>query len=81
MWLFREKGTGKPRVGEIIEVGHFVEGNIQIRPMFTLIKTGKNPLWRVDSWSSGFDEVLNRDGIYLGDSPPEIGFSTVGSDG
>lgn len=80
VWLFREKGTGKPRVGEIIEVGHFVEGNIQIRPMFTLIKTGKNPLWRVDSWSSGFDEVLNRDGIYLGDSPPEIGFSTVGSD-
>jgi pilus assembly protein CpaF len=74
VWLFREKGTGKPRVGEIIEVGHFVEGNIQIRPMFTLLKAGSNPVWRVDSWASAFDEILNKDGIYLGDSPPEIGF-------
>lgn len=72
VWLFREKGTGKPRVGEIIEVGHFVEGVIQVRPMFTLVKTGKAPVWRVDSWSSGFDEILSRDGIFLGDSPPEL---------
>jgi pilus assembly protein CpaF len=76
VWLFREKGTGKPRVGEIVEVGHFVEGNIQIRPMFTLIKAGSNPVWRVDSWASAFDEILNKDGIYLGDSPPEIGFGS-----
>lgn len=76
VWLFREKGSGKPRVGEIIEVGHFVEGVIQVRPMFTLIKTGKTPVWRVDSWSSGFDEVLSRDGIFLGDSPPELTLST-----
>ncbi len=77
VWLFREKGTGKPRVGEIIEVGHFVEGVIQVRPMFTLIKTGKQPVWRVDSWTSAFDEVLAADGIYLGDSPQEITFSNV----
>jgi len=64
-------------VGEVIEVGHFVEGVIQVRPMFTLIKTGKQPVWRVDSWSSGFDEVLSRDGIYLGDSPPEVALNTV----
>lgn len=79
LWLFREKGTGKPRVGEIIEVGHFVEGAIQVRPMFTLIKAGKQPVWRVDSWSSSFDEVLARDGIYLGDSPQEVMLSTVSS--
>ena len=75
VWMFREKGTGKPRIGEIIEVGHFVEGVIQVRPMFTLIKTGDRPAWRVDSWSSSFDDVLAEEGIYLGDSPPEITFS------
>ncbi len=82
VWLFREKGTGRPRVGEIIEVGHFVEGVIQIRPMFTLAQTGdvtgRQPIWRVDSWSSAFDEILAGDGIYLGDSPQEITFSNMG---
>lgn len=76
VWLFREKGSGKPRVGEIIEVGHFVEGVIQVRPMFKLIKTGDKPVWRIESWSSNFDEILASDGIYLGDSPPEITFGT-----
>ncbi|MCB0338494.1 MAG: CpaF family protein, partial [Bdellovibrionales bacterium] len=33
VWMVREKGTGKVRVGEIIEVGNFVEGVIQVRPM------------------------------------------------
>jgi pilus assembly protein CpaF len=80
VWMFREKGTGKPRVGEVIEVGHFVEGVIQVRPMFTQIKTGDKPMWRVDSWSSSFDEILAADGIFLGDSPQEITFSNVGSD-
>ena len=75
VWLFREKGSGKPRVGEIIEVGHFVEGVIQVRPMFTLVETGDNPAWRVDSWTSAFDDVLAADGIYLGDSPQEITFN------
>jgi pilus assembly protein CpaF len=75
VWLFREKGSGKPRVGEIIEVGHFVEGVIQIRPMFSLIKTGERPVWRVESWSSSFDDVLAEAGIFLGDAPPELTFS------
>lgn len=79
IWMFREKETGKPRVGEIIEVGHFVEGVIQVRPMFTLVKTGERPVWRVDSWSSTFDEILAADGLFLGDAPPEISFSNVGS--
>jgi pilus assembly protein CpaF len=74
VWLFREKETGKPRVGEIIEVGHFVEGGIQVRPMFSLIKTGERPVWRVESWSSQFDEVLNEAGIYLGEAPQELTF-------
>ncbi|MGI6680746.1 MAG: CpaF family protein [Bdellovibrionota bacterium] len=72
VWLFREKETGKPRVGEIIEVGHCVEGVIQTRPMFSMLKTGKDPLWRVDSWASFFDEELAEYGIFLGDVPPEI---------
>jgi len=76
IWLFREKETGKPRVGEVIEVGHYVEGQIQVRPMFTLIKTGEKPAWRVDSWSSQFDELLSESGIFLGDSPPEVTFNT-----
>ena len=76
VWLFREKGTGKPRIGEIVEVGHFVEGVIQVRPMFTLIKTGEQPVWRVDSWSSNFDEILAADNVFLGDSPPEITLNT-----
>ncbi len=79
VWLFREKGSGKPRVGEVIEVGHFVEGVIQVRPMFSLIKTGDRPVWRVDSWSSSFDDVLADAGIFLGDSPPEITFGGVGT--
>jgi len=77
IWLFREKGSGKPRIGEVVEVGHFVEGVIQVRPMFTLIKTGKQPAWRVDSWASMFDEVLAKEGIFLGDAPQEITLSTV----
>ena len=81
VWLFRDKVTGKPRVGEIIEVGHFVEGAIQIRPMFTLVEVGEDPKWRVDSWSSSFDEVLTDSGIHLGDHPPIIGFNNLGEEG
>lgn len=78
VWLHREKATGKPRIGEIIEVGHFVEGVIQIRPMFTQVKMGEQPAWRVNSWSSTFDEVLADNGIFLGDSAQEIGFNSLG---
>ena len=77
VWMFREKGTGRIRIGEVIEVGHFVEGVIQVRPMFKLIETGENPVWRVESWSSMFDHVLADDGIFLGDHPKDIGFGNV----
>jgi hypothetical protein len=70
----REKVTGKPRVAEVIEVGHFVEGAIQVRPMFTLIKQGVRPVWRVDSWNSNFQEQLKKDGVNLGESAAEISF-------
>jgi|GEM_PF-414886 len=80
VWLVREKGSGKPRVGEIVEVGHFVEGVIQVRPMFKLMKTGERATWRVESWASNFDEILADNGIFLGDSAQEIGFGTSGND-
>lgn len=74
VWLIREKSTGKPRIAEVVEVGHFVEGTIQVRPMFSLVKQGVRPVWRVDSWTSNFDEQLKADGIHLGESPQEITF-------
>jgi pilus assembly protein CpaF len=77
VWLIREKATGKPRIAEVIEVGHFVEGAIQVRPMFTLIKQGIRPVWRIDSWNSNFQENLKRDGVNLGDSGGEITFDEV----
>jgi len=80
IWMFREKGTGKVRIGEIVEVGHFVEGAIQVRPMFKLAQTGDKPMWRIESWTSNFDKHLAKDGIFLGDWPAEITFSTVGSE-
>jgi len=72
VWLIREKGTGRPRIAEVIEVGHFVEGQIQVRPMFTLIRQGIRPVWRVDSWNSNFGEQLKKDGVTLGESAQEI---------
>jgi pilus assembly protein CpaF len=80
IWLIREKATGKPRIAEVIEVGHFVEGVIQVRPMFTLVKQGVKPVWRVDSWNSNFAEQLKNDGVTLGDSPPEITLAEVGGE-
>lgn len=80
IWMFREKGTGKIRVGEIIEVGHFVEGVIQVRPMFKLIQTGEKPIWRLESWTSNFDKYLAEDGIFLGENPPEISFGSLGNE-
>ena len=77
IWLVREKGTGKPRIAEVVEVGHYVEGTIQVRPMFTLAKQGKQPVWSVESWASQFEEVLAEDNINLGSLPPEITLNTV----
>lgn len=81
VWMFRDKETGRPRVGEVIEVGHYVEGAVQVRPMFTCIKHGAHPIWSVDSWTSFFDEVLLENGIRLGDYPEELGFSPVNGHG
>ena len=80
VWLVREKGSGKPRIAEVVEVGHFVEGTIQVRPMFTLSKSGKQPVWSVDSWASQFEEVLTEDNINLGNLPPEITLNTVSAE-
>jgi hypothetical protein len=44
--------------------------------MFTLVKQGQRPVWRVDSWTSNFDEQLKADGIHLGESSQEI---TIGA--
>jgi pilus assembly protein CpaF len=78
IWLFRDKETGRPRVGEIVEVGHYVEGMIQVRPMFRIAKTGQNPIWKLESWSSSFDEQLSEAGIHLGSCQQEFGFSGTG---
>ncbi len=81
VWLVREKGTGKPRIAEVVEIGHYVEGQIQVRPMFTLVKSGQQPVWRVDSWASNFEEVLADDNIFLGNLPTEVTLNTAGSGG
>jgi pilus assembly protein CpaF len=79
IWQCREKASGKVRMGEIIEVGNFSEGNIQIRPMFKLVQQGENPVWEVLSYSSFFEEVLEKNGIYLGDAPKYVGFTNTDS--
>ncbi|MCB0358150.1 MAG: CpaF family protein [Bdellovibrionales bacterium] len=79
IWMCRERSSGRVRMGEVIEVGHFVEGQIQVRPMFRLVEQGDHPRWRVESWSSNYDEVLERNGIILGDAPEYLGFSHVSS--
>jgi pilus assembly protein CpaF len=75
VWQTREKASGRVRMAEVVEVGNFSEGNIQVRPMFKLVQQGDNPVWEVLSYSSFYDEVLERNGIYLGDAPKYIGFN------
>jgi len=77
IWMCREKRTGRVRLAEVIEVGNYIEGNIKIRPMFKLVEEGENPKWEVLSWSSNYEEVLHRNGIYLGDAPQFLTFSGV----
>ncbi|OVE80342.1 hypothetical protein BVY02_00505 [bacterium J17] len=77
VWMTREKSSGRVRIAEIIEVGNFVEGTIQVRPMFKLVEQGDNPQWEVQSWSSNYEEVLERNGIYLGDAPKHLTFSNA----
>ncbi len=66
VWMFRDKRTGKPRIGEVIEVGHYVEGSIQIKPIFRFDHSSESPSWLVESWNSFFEEVLSKDGVHLG---------------
>ncbi|MCC6933389.1 MAG: CpaF family protein [Deltaproteobacteria bacterium] len=75
VWMIREKVTGRVRLGEVIEVGNFVEGVIQIRPMFRLAEQGDNPVWEVQSWGSNFEHILDKNGIILGDAPKYLSFS------
>lgn len=72
VWVFRDKESGRPRIGEIIEVGHFVEGTIQVKPMFRYDHSRGHPAWVVESWNSFFDGVLSADGIRLGDATPTL---------
>ncbi len=80
-WNTRERSTGRVRLAEVMEVGHYVEGMIQVRPMFKLVQQGENPQWEVLSYSSYHEDVLERNGIYLGDAPKYIGFTTQSSTG
>ena len=77
VWMTREKATGRVRMAEVVEVGNFVEGQIQVRPMFTLAEQGENPKWEVLSWSSYFEGVLEKNGIYLGDAPKYLVFPSA----
>jgi pilus assembly protein CpaF len=79
-WNTRERSSGRVRMAEVVEVGHFVEGNIQVRPMFKLVQQGENPKWEILSYSSFYEETLEKNGIYLGDAPRYIGFSNNGFD-
>ena len=74
-WMIRDKATGRVRLAEIIEVGNYVEGNTQIRPMFKLVELGENPRWEVQSWASFHEHVLEKNGIRLGDAPKYLTFS------
>lgn len=77
VWNVREKASGRVRIGEIIEVGHFVEGSIQVRPMFKLVQEGDNPVWEVQSWASNYEEILEQNGIILGDAPQYLTFANT----
>jgi pilus assembly protein CpaF len=66
VWMFRDKHSGRPRIGEIIEVGHYVEGSIQIKPIFRFDHSSEVPAWLVESWNSYFEDVLSKDGVHLG---------------
>lgn len=67
-WCVREKTTGKIRLAEVIEVGNFVEGQIQVRPMFKMIQGGENPIWEVQSFSSNHDNILKERGVHLSET-------------
>ena len=74
VWMMRERGSGAVRIGEVLEVGSFVEGNIQLRPLFRLAETGETPHWELLSWASNYDEALTKRGINLGEQRKQLGF-------
>jgi Flp pilus assembly CpaF family ATPase len=76
VWMFRDKLSGRPRIGEVIEVGHYVEGSIQIKPIFKFDHSSQSPSWFVESWNSYFEEVLSKDGIHLGRLEKTLNFET-----
>ncbi len=80
IWMCRERASGRVRLAEVVEVGHYVEGSIQVRPMFKLVQEGENPKWEVQSWASNHEEILSRNGIYLGDAPKYLSFSNLAGD-
>lgn len=80
VWMTREKATGRIRLAEVLEVGHFIEGSIKVRPMFKLVEQGDNPRWEVLSWTSTYDDVLQTNGIFLGDSPQYLTFGNASGD-
>ena len=71
-WCLRERESGAVRLGELIEVGGFSEGNVQVRPMFKLIQEGKHPMWEVQSLSSNFDKVLEKKGLKLSEVSKQL---------
>ena len=79
VWMTRERVSGRVRIGEISEVGHLVEGNIQFRPMFRLAEEGDNPRWEVLSWSTYFNEALDAYGVFLGDAPQHLSLGQLPS--
>jgi pilus assembly protein CpaF len=77
VWNCRERSSGRVRLSEVVEVGNFVEGSIQVRPMFKQVEEGDNPKWEVLSWGSNFEDVLERNGIVLGEAPKYLTFTGV----
>ena len=75
VWMMREKKSGRVRIAEVLEIGNYVEGNIQVRPMFRLIHEGERPCWEVLSWSSLYEEALLRHGVHLGGQQKYLSFS------
>jgi hypothetical protein len=76
VWIFRERETGIPRIGEVIEVCNYAEGSIQVRPIFTFDNESKEPRWILESWSSTFDKVLQAHGCMLNRLPKQIYLQT-----
>ncbi len=75
VWNCRERSSGRVRTAEVIEVGNFVEGSIQVRPMFKLVEEGDDPKWEVLSWGSNYEDILEKNGIVLGEAPKYLGFN------